>query len=238
MLELDQIAVAYGPKQVVHGVSLKAGEGEIVAILGNNGAGKSTTLKAICGLVHPWQGTIRFQGETIHQRSTKDIVRLGIGYVPEGRGVFPEMSVYENLLMGGYSRRKSKALMTDMEAIYALFPRLKEREKQLAGSLSGGEQQMLAIGRALMAKPKLLILDEPSLGIAPLVVKLIAETIQELNQKGTTIVLVEQNADLALQLANRAYIVAGGRVVLEGEAEKLRHDDKLIQAYLGGMASA
>lgn len=238
MLKLDHLAVAYGPKRVIHDVSLQVSEGEIVTILGNNGAGKTTTLKSICGIVKPLQGTITFQGKSIHAMHTKDIVCLGIGYVPEGRGIFPEMSVYENILMGAYSRRRSPSLQTDIEEVFELFPRLKERSKQIAGSLSGGEQQMLAIGRALMTKPQFLIFDEPSLGIAPLIVKLIAETIQALNRHGTTILLVEQNADLALRLANRAYILAGGRVVLEGKAETLLHDENIVQAYLGGAVGA
>lgn len=238
MLEIDHIAVAYGLKRVIHDVSLQVSEGEIVTILGNNGAGKTTTLKSICGIVKPSQGTIRFQGKLINAMPTKDIVCLGIGYVPEGRGIFPEMSVYENILMGAYSRRRSPSLQTEIEEVYELFPRLKERSKQIAGSLSGGEQQMLAIGRALMAKPKFLIFDEPSLGIAPLIVKLISETIKALNSHGTTILLVEQNADLALRLANRAYIFASGRVVLEGKADTLRHDENIVQAYLGGAVGA
>lgn len=238
MLELDHIVVTYGSKRVIHDVSLHVSEGEIVTILGNNGAGKTTVLKCISGLVKPLQGSIKFRGKSIDTMQTKDIVRLGIGYVPEGRGVFPEMTVNENILMGAYSRRRSPSLQTDIEEMYELFPRLKERSKQIAGSLSGGEQQMLAIGRALMAKPKFLILDEPSLGIAPLIVKLIAQTINALNQHGTTILLVEQNADLALRLANRAYVLASGRVVLEGNSEILRHDQTIVQAYLGGAVRA
>jgi branched-chain amino acid transport system ATP-binding protein len=234
MLETKNIEIYYGKIMVVRGLSLKIEEGEIRAILGANGAGKSTTLKTIMGYLddQPDKGTIWFQGKRIDRLETEQIVPKGIAYVPEGREVFPELTVRENLQMGAYTR-KDRNLSDDLERVFKYFPLVKDRLKQEAGTLSGGEQQMLAIGRALMSRPKLLILDEPSLGLSPLLVTEIFEIIRTINQDGTTILLVEQNARKALSVANHAFIMETGRIVLEGPPEKLMEDEDVQEFYLG-----
>jgi branched-chain amino acid transport system ATP-binding protein len=209
-------------------------EGEVVTLIGSNGAGKSTTLRSISGLTPPREGSIRFDGQEIGETPPQDIVRLGISQAPEGRKIFPRMSVKENLELGAYLRRDDDRLREDMDRVYELFPRLKEREKQKAGTMSGGEQQMLAIGRALMASPKLLLLDEPSMGLAPILVERIYDTVAEINRQGTTILLVEQNANYALEVSKRGYVLETGTVALTDESAKLRENPEVKQAYLGG----
>ncbi len=234
MLETKNIEIYYGKIMVVRGLSLTIEQGDVRAILGANGAGKSTTLKTIMGYLddQPEKGTILFQGKRIDGLETEDIVRLGIAYVPEGREVFPELTLRENLLMGAYTRR-DRGISDDLERVFTYFPVLRDRLKQQAGTLSGGEQQMLAIGRALMSRPKLMILDEPSLGLSPLLVSEIFEIIRSINKDGTTILLVEQNATKALSVANHAYIMETGRIVLEGPPEKLMNDEDVQEFYLG-----
>ncbi|UQD53210.1 ABC transporter ATP-binding protein [Bacillus methanolicus] len=234
MLKVDGINVYYGNIQALKEVSLEIHQGEIVTLIGANGAGKSTLLKAISGLLKPKQGDILFAGQSISGKPAQTIVKLGISHVPEGRRVFSNMSVEENLELGAFLRKDKQGIQEDFKKIYELFPRLHERRKQLAGTLSGGEQQMLAMGRALMARPKLLLLDEPSMGLAPLLVKTIFRIIEEINSKGTTILLVEQNANMALSIANRAYVIETGRVVLSGSAKELNESDQIRMAYLGG----
>ncbi len=234
MLKVDQIDVFYGNIQALKGVSLEVHEGEIVTLIGANGAGKSTLLKTLSGLLKPKNGDIQYLGESIAGKPAQAIVKAGISHVPEGRRVFANMTVEENLELGAFLR-KDKEVRNDMEKVYAIFPRLLERRKQLAGTLSGGEQQMLAMGRAIMARPKLLLLDEPSMGLAPLMVKTIFNIIEEINSTGTTILLVEQNAHMALSIANRAYVIETGRVVISGEAKELQASDEIKQAYLGGL---
>ncbi|AIE61219.1 ABC transporter ATP-binding protein [Bacillus methanolicus] len=234
MLKVDGINVYYGNIQALKEVSLEIHQGEIVTLIGANGAGKSTLLKAISGLLKPKQGDILFAGQSISGKPAQTIVKLGISHVPEGRRVFSNMSVEENLELGAFLRKDKQGIQEDFKKIYELFPRLHERRKQLAGTLSGGEQQMLAMGRALMARPKLLLLDEPSMGLAPLLVKTIFHIIEEINSKGTTILLVEQNANMALSIANRAYVIETGRVVLSGSAKELNESDQIRMAYLGG----
>jgi branched-chain amino acid transport system ATP-binding protein len=231
LLEVDDIHTFYGNIEALKGVSLTVEEGEIVTMLGSNGAGKSTTLRSISGLTPPRQGTIRFADVEISGVPPQDIVRHGISLSPEGRHCFSRMTVRENLDMGAYLRRERYE--DDLERVFELFPRLKEREKQKAGTMSGGEQQMLAIGRALMAKPKLLLLDEPSMGIAPVLVDRIYETIREINKQGTTILLVEQNANHALATASRGYVVATGKVALADRCDQLRENEQVQKAYLG-----
>ena len=231
ILEVEDIHTYYGNIEALKGVSLTVEEGEIVTMLGSNGAGKSTTLRSISGLTSPRQGAIRFGGEDISAVPPQDIVRRGISLSPEGRHCFPRMTVRENLDMGAYLRRDGHG--EDLERVYELFPRLKERERQKAGTMSGGEQQMLAIGRALMARPRLLLLDEPSMGIAPVLVDRIYETIREINRQGTTILLVEQNAHHALATASRGYVLATGRVVLADRCDALRENEEVRRAYLG-----
>jgi branched-chain amino acid transport system ATP-binding protein len=231
LLEIDGLAVRYGAVQALRNVSLRVGEGEIVTLLGANGAGKTTTLRTISGLLHPVAGSVRFDGEPIDGLPAHRIVGLGIGHVPEGRRVFPRMSVQENLQMGAY-RDRSHA-KEDTERVLGLFPVLGERRRQDAGTLSGGEQQMLAIGRALMGRPRLLLLDEPSMGLAPLIVARIFDIIRQINSGGTTILLVEQNAAQALRLASRGYVLATGEVVLEGGAGELLANPRVRSAYLG-----
>jgi len=233
MLEIADIETFYGNIQALKGVSLRIGQGEIVTLIGANGAGKTTTLMSISGVTPPRKGAIRFLGEDITRLSTERIVSLGITQVPEGRMIFPRLTVKENLLMGAYLRRDRPGIREDEERVYALFPVLRERRTQLGGTLSGGEQQMLAIGRALLARPKLLLLDEPSLGLAPLVVENIFEIIVQINAAGVTVMLVEQNAQMALQIAHRAYVLETGRVTLEGEARDLLTNPKVRSAYLG-----
>jgi branched-chain amino acid transport system ATP-binding protein len=234
MLKVDDINVYYGNIQALKGVSLEINEGEIVTLIGANGAGKSTLLKAISGLLKPKQGDIVYLGQSIAGKAAQAIVKQGISHVPEGRRVFANMTVEENLELGAFLRNDKDGIRQDFEKVYELFPRLLERRKQLAGTLSGGEQQMLAMGRALMARPKLLLLDEPSMGLAPLLVKTIFRIIEEINQAGTTILLVEQNANMALSIASRAYVIETGRVVLSGTAEELNASDQVKMAYLGG----
>jgi len=232
LLEVEDIHTYYGNIEALKGVSLTVDEGEIVTLIGSNGAGKSTTLRSISGLTPPRQGSIRFEGEEIGGVPPQDIVRRGISQAPEGRHVFPRMTVRENLDMGAYLRRDDHS--ADMDRVFELFPRLKERERQKAGTMSGGEQQMLAIGRALMAQPKLLLLDEPSMGIAPILVDRIYETIKEINQQGTTILLVEQSANHALDASQRGYVLATGQVALADDSAALRRNEEVQKAYLGG----
>jgi branched-chain amino acid transport system ATP-binding protein len=232
LLELDDIHTYYGNIEALKGISVTVEEGEIVTLIGSNGAGKSTTLRSISGLSPPSRGSIRFDGEEITETPPQDIVRLGISQSPEGRHCFARMSVKENLELGAYLRRDNK-VQSDLERVFELFPRLKEREKQKAGTMSGGEQQMLAIGRALMAAPKLLLLDEPSMGIAPILVERIYETIAEINKQGTTILLVEQNANFALGVSKRGYVLETGSVSLSDESSALRDNPEVQKAYLG-----
>jgi branched-chain amino acid transport system ATP-binding protein len=232
ILELEDIHVRYGNVEAVKGISLAVDEGEIVTLIGGNGAGKSTTLKSISGVRRPSQGEIRFEGRRIDTLPSHEIVSSGICQAPEGRRIFPRMTVRENLEMGAYARRGAK-LADDFERVFSLFPVLKERLSQAGGTLSGGEQQMLAIGRALMSRPKLLLLDEPSMGLAPMLVERIFSIIREINGQGTPILLVEQNAQTALQTAHRGYVIESGQIVLHDEASKLLGNDQVRKAYLG-----
>lgn len=233
-LQIEDLHVKYGNVEALHGINLHVEKGEIVTILGANGAGKSTTLMTISGLIKPVQGTIYFDGKPIHKLPANRIVEAGITQSPEGRRVFGILTVRENLNLGAFTSRDKARFQENLEWIYDLFPRLKERENQLAGTLSGGEQQMLAIGRALMASPQILLLDEPSLGLAPLLVKAIFETIREINNAGVTVLLVEQNARMALKLANRGYVMEVGHLVLEDSAQALLANPEVQNAYLGG----
>jgi branched-chain amino acid transport system ATP-binding protein len=235
MLNVSGIDVYYGNIQALKGVSLEINEGEIVTLIGANGAGKSTLLKTLSGLLKPKSGSIEYLGNSISGKAPQSIVKVGISHVPEGRRVFANMSVEENLELGAYLRKDSAGIRKDIQSVYELFPRLQERRKQLSGTLSGGEQQMLAMGRAIMAKPKLLLLDEPSMGLAPLMVKTIFQIIEKINQDGTTILLVEQNANMALSVADRAYVIETGRVVISGTAEELQASEEIKKAYLGGL---
>jgi branched-chain amino acid transport system ATP-binding protein len=232
VLEVDDIHVFYGSIEALKGISLTVNEGEIVTLIGSNGAGKSTTLRAISGLNAPKTGTIKFRGREIHELLGYQVAELGIAQAPEGRRIFSRMTVLENLEMGAFTRN-DKQIRDDIERVYELFPRLKEREKQKGGTMSGGEQQMLAIGRALMANPKLLLLDEPSLGLAPVIVDKIYEIIREINQRGVTILLVEQNANYALDVSHRGYVLETGTVALTNDSEALRNDEAVQRAYLG-----
>lgn len=234
MLKVNDINVYYGNIHALKGVSLDINQGEIVTLIGANGAGKSTLLKTISGLLKPKNGEILFEGEHIAGKVPQNIVKRGLSQVPEGRRVFSNMSVEENLELGAYLRNDKKGIREDFEKIYQLFPRLLERRKQLSGTLSGGEQQMLAMGRALMARPRLLLLDEPSMGLAPLLVKQIFNIIEEINKTGTTILLVEQNANMALSIADRAYVIETGKIVASGSAAELSASDQIRNAYLGG----
>ena len=234
MLELKNLKVKYGPVEALHGLNLTVAEGELVTILGANGAGKSTTLMAICGLVAPSEGEIHFKGQRIDTLRSHQVVSLGITQSPEGRRVFGPLTVAENLALGAFTKSDRPAIAKRQRWIYDLFPRLFERQTQMAGTLSGGEQQMLAIGRALMSEPQLLLLDEPSLGLAPLLVKSIFQTIRAINQAGVTVILVEQNARAALKLADRGYVLEVGRLVMEGPASQLLHDPQVQTTYLGG----
>ena len=233
LLELDNITLAYGRIEALHGISLTVGEGEIVALIGANGAGKSTTMRAISGLRPVAQGKIVFDGTDITKMRADLRVIRGVSQSPEGRGIFPGMTVRDNLEMGAYTRRNRAEIDEDMQRVFDLFPRLKEREKQAGGTLSGGEQQMLAVGRALMSRPKLLLLDEPSMGLAPMLIQQIFDIITEINQQGTTVLLVEQNAQQALSRAHRAYVLETGRIVREGTGQELLHDPAVKEAYLG-----
>jgi branched-chain amino acid transport system ATP-binding protein len=233
VLVLEDIHVHYGAIEAVRGVSLEVRDGEIVTLIGANGAGKTTTLKTISGIRPPTSGKVKLRGETISGKPPYKIVEMGISQAPEGRGIFPGMTVAENLSMGAYARRDSKGIAEDFERAYSLFPVLAERRSQQGGTLSGGEQQMLAIGRALMARPKVLLLDEPSMGLAPMLVQQIFSIIEEINQQGTTILLVEQNAQQALTRASRGYVMETGKIVLADRAEALLRNDEVRKAYLG-----
>jgi branched-chain amino acid transport system ATP-binding protein len=233
ILELGDVHTYYGAIHALKGVSLNVREGEIVTMIGANGAGKSTTLRSINGLNHPRKGSISFQGKDITQAAPHDIVKMGIAQSPEGRKLFPRMSVVENLEMGAFQRDDRKEIREDMDRVFTLFPRLAERKSQKAGTMSGGEQQMCAIGRALMARPKLLLLDEPSMGLAPVLVERIFETLVEINQQGTPILLVEQNALMALDIAQRGYVLETGRVALADNAKSLRENEQVRKTYLG-----
>ncbi|MEH0934928.1 ABC transporter ATP-binding protein [Micromonospora psammae] len=233
LLEIDDVSLLYGRIQALHGISLTVDEGEIVALIGANGAGKSTTMRAISGIRPVASGSIRFNGEDITKLRADLRVRRGLCQAPEGRGIFPGMSVLENLDMGAYTRRDRSGIAQDLNRVLELFPRLAERRKQPGGTLSGGEQQMLAVGRALMSRPKLLLLDEPSMGLAPMLIQQIFDIITEINQQGTTILLVEQNAQQALARAHRAYVLETGRIVKSGTGAELLHDPAVKEAYLG-----
>ncbi|MDM5335584.1 ABC transporter ATP-binding protein [Ureibacillus composti] len=235
MLKVNNIDVFYGNIHALKDVSLEVNEGEIVTLIGANGAGKSTLLKTLSGLLKPKNGDILYLTQSIAGKQAQSIVKSGISHVPEGRRVFSNMSVEENLELGAYLRNDRDGIKKDIDYIYELFPRLDERKKQLSGTLSGGEQQMLAMGRALMAKPKLLLMDEPSMGLAPLVVKKIFEIIKTVNEQGTTVLLVEQNANMALSIANRAYVLETGKIVLSGTAKELQESEQVKAAYLGGL---
>jgi branched-chain amino acid transport system ATP-binding protein len=233
MLELRNMDAWYGNIQALHDVSLRIEEGDIVTLIGANGAGKSTTLMTICGINHPRQGEILWYGKPIHRLPPHKIVALGISQVPEGRLIFPDLSVSENLDMGAFLRRDTAGLKEDLDYIFTLFPILAERRRQAGGTLSGGEQQMLAISRALMARPKLLLLDEPSLGLAPIIIQQIFSIIQRVNEEGTTVFLVEQNANQALKIATRGYVMENGRIVMHDAAENLLQSEEVRKAYLG-----
>ncbi len=234
MLKLKEIDVFYGSIHALKKMSLDVDQGTIVTLIGANGAGKTTTLNTISGILRPKNGTIIYKGTDITKVAPEKIVGLGISQVPEGRRVFSTMSVMENLEMGAYLRKDKKEIQADMETVFGRFPRLKERRKQLAGTLSGGEQQMLAIGRALMARPELMLMDEPSMGLAPLLVKEIFSIIKDINERGTTILLVEQNANMALSIAHKAFVIETGEIVLHGTAEQLLKSEDVKKAYLGG----
>jgi branched-chain amino acid transport system ATP-binding protein len=233
LLEVRELDVRYGAIHALHAIDLEVNAGEIVTLIGSNGAGKSSTLRAISGLIAPSHGTIAFDGRSIARLAPHEIVRLGIAHAPEGRGIFANLTVDENLDLGAFVRKDKKAIAADRERAVELFPRLRERVEQRAGTLSGGEQQMLAIARALLARPKLLLLDEPSLGLAPQVVQTIFHIIREINASGTTILLVEQNAHMALATAHRAYVMEVGRIVMRGDAQELARSDAVRKAYLG-----
>jgi branched-chain amino acid transport system ATP-binding protein len=233
LLELDDVHTYYGTIHALKGISLNVSEGEIVTLIGSNGAGKSTTLRSINGLNHPQEGKIVFGGTEITERPAHEIVKMGISQSPEGRHIFPRMSVIENLEMGAYQRENRAEIREDLDRVYGLFPRLEERKTQRAGTMSGGEQQMLAIGRALMARPKLLMLDEPSMGLAPIFVEKIFEIIKEINEQGTTILLVEQNALMALDAASRGYVLETGTIALADDAKALRENEQVRKTYLG-----
>jgi len=234
MLQITDIDVYYGSIHALKRLSLEVEQGTIVTLIGANGVGKTTTLNTISGLLRPKNGTITYKGIDITKVPPEKIVGLGISQVPEGRRVFPTMTVVENLEMGAYLRRDKKDILTDMEMVYRRFPRLEERRRQLAGTLSGGEQQMLAIGRALMARPELMLMDEPSMGLAPLLVKEIFSIIKDINERGTTILLVEQNANMALSIAHKAFVIETGEIVLQGTSEQLFKSEDVKKAYLGG----
>jgi branched-chain amino acid transport system ATP-binding protein len=233
MLEVNDIHTYYGNIHALKGISLTVEKGEIVTLIGSNGAGKTTTLRSICGLQKPRQGTIRLKGEDLGPFKAHQVVDKGVAMVPEGRGIFARLTVAENLDLGAYKRRDRKEIQEDLEYVYSIFPRLKERFKQVAGTLSGGEQQMLATGRALMARPSLLLMDEPSMGLAPVLVEAIFNVITVINQKGTTILLVEQNALMALSIAHRGYVIQTGQIVLQDTATNLKSNETVQKAYLG-----
>ena len=233
ILVIDNIHTYYGKIQALKGISVEVEEGEIVTLIGANGAGKTTTLRTISGLLQPRHGTILFEGEDLSKYAAHEIVFKGVAMVPEGRGIFTRLSVQENLDMGAYTRNDKASIAKDLDLVFTLFPRMKERRKQVAGTLSGGEQQMLATGRALMAHPRLLLLDEPSMGLAPILVESTFETIKTINDEGTTILLVEQNATMALSVADRGYVLQTGEIVLSDTAENLKQNEMVQKAYLG-----
>jgi len=234
LLEVKDLKVYYGVIQALKGISFEVNEGEIVTLIGANGAGKTTTMQSIIGLIPIRSGSVLYNGQDITHTPCHKIVHLGLSQVPEGRRVFQELSVYDNLLMGAYSQKDKKAIKDDIEKIYERFPRLSERRKQIAGTLSGGEQQMLAMGRALMSHPKLLMLDEPSMGLSPLLVDQVFEIIKDFNKDGTTILLVEQNAGKSLAISDRAYVIENGNIALSGTGKELLQSDEVKKAYLGG----
>ncbi|HEY7343533.1 MAG TPA: ABC transporter ATP-binding protein [Ktedonobacterales bacterium] len=234
MLELQGVDTFYGPSQVLNDVSLQVNQGEIVCLLGANAAGKTTTMKTIFGIVRPRRGVVVFEGQQISGANTDSIIGKGLALVPEGRRVFSRMSVHENLEMGAYMRNNRSELQSDIERVYTLFPRLKERDKQISGTMSGGEQQMLAIGRALMSRPRLMCMDEPSMGLSPILVQTVFDTIQEIRKTGVTIFVVEQNAFMALNVADRGYVLQQGRIVLSDTSQNLLNNDLVRRAYLGG----
>lgn len=233
MLKIEKVQTFYENVQALFDISLEVKEGEMVALIGANGAGKSTTLKTISGLCVPASGTVEFQGKKINGLSPRDIVKMGVSHCPEERRIWPKLAVWENLDMGAYTCTDKKSIQMDMEKIFSLYPVLQERRNQLAGTLSGGEQQMLAIGRAIMSRPKILLLDEPSLGLAPIMIEKTAEMIREIHKKGTTVLLVEQNAFMALTMSDRAYVLEIGKTVLEGKARDLLKNEHVQKAYLG-----
>ncbi len=233
MLEIKDIEVFYGVIQAIKGISFEVKEGEVIALIGANGAGKTTILHTITGLLSPKKGSVVFEGKDITKVPAHKIVSLGMAHVPEGRRVFAELSVYQNLKMGAYTRKDKDEIAQTLEMVYKRFPRLEERKNQLAGTLSGGEQQMLAMGRALMSHPKIIVMDEPSMGLSPILVNEIFDIIQEVSAGGTTVLLVEQNAKKALSIADRAYVLETGKIVLEGDAKELMNDDSIKKAYLG-----
>jgi branched-chain amino acid transport system ATP-binding protein len=233
LLEVKDVHTYYGNIEALKGISIEVEEGECVTLIGSNGAGKSTTLRSISGLTPPRQGSIRFQDREITETPPQEIVSMGVAHSPEGRHVFSRMTVFENLMLGAYLRRDEAGIKEDLDRVFSLFPRLKERERQKGGTMSGGEQQMLAIGRALMAQPTLLLLDEPSMGIAPILVERIYETIAEINKQGTTILLVEQNANFALDVSKRAYVLETGAITLSDQSSALRENPEVQRAYLG-----
>ena len=233
MLEVSNLKVNYGMIQAIKGISFKVEEGEIIALIGANGAGKTTTLHTVSGLLKARQESILFNGKELTKTQPHKIVEMGMAHVPEGRRIFQQLTVYENLILGAYTRSDKKEIAENLEMIYKRFPRLEERKKQIAGTLSGGEQQMLAMGRALMSNPKIVLMDEPSMGLSPLLVSEIFDIIQSINKSGTTVLLVEQNAKKALSIANRAYVLETGKIVLEGDAKELMNNDQIKKAYLG-----
>jgi branched-chain amino acid transport system ATP-binding protein len=233
LLKVNNLMVAYGGIEAVKGITMEVREGELVSLIGSNGAGKTTTMKAITGTLAASSGSIEYLGKNIQGQGAWDLVKQGLVMVPEGRGVFTRMSILENLQMGAYLRDDKEGIAADVDRVFALFPRLKERRTQLAGTLSGGEQQMLAMGRALLSRPKVLLLDEPSMGLSPLMVDKIFEVIQEVASMGVTLLLVEQNASRALKIAQRAYVMESGQISMQGEAKTLLHDPKVRAAYLG-----
>lgn len=234
MLKIENLHIKYGAIHAVKGIDIEVNEGEIVTLIGANGAGKTSILKALSGLVKPSEGTITYDGKVLNKKSAQDIMKAGISHVPEGRRIFADMTVLENLELGVYQRKDKEGIKKDLEAVYERFPILKDRSKQAAGTLSGGEQQMLAMGRALMANPMILLLDEPSMGLAPILVKEIFSIIKDINAKGTTILLVEQNARMALSVATRAYVMETGKIVMSGTGQELADSEEIQKAYLGG----
>jgi len=236
LLEVRKLAVAYGGIQAVKGIDLSVAQGELVCLIGANGAGKTTTLKGICGLLPVRAGSVHYDGDDVTGRPAFQLVRRGLAMVPEGRGVFGALTIEENLAMGAYARHDRDGVRADIQRVFALFPRLEERRRQTAGTLSGGEQQMLAMGRALMSRPRLLLLDEPSMGLAPLMVQKVFETIVAVSREGVTILLIEQNAKLALEVSHRGYVREPGEITLSGEARAMLHDPKVRAAYLGEVA--